>query len=136
MTTKADLIGLGVSPYVANALGVTPVVATAYGATVGSANQIGGQQFLTVCITGTSSFKVPQIGGDTGALLGGPPFYVSNLTTAAIAVYAASNSLGSAVTFYASDASGILVSVAPGKTGVLMPLTVSTWAVVSGCSAG
>lgn len=136
MATKENLIGLGTPPALARVLGVTPVVATAYGATVGSANQIGGDQYLTVCVTGTSAFKVPQVGGDTGTLLGAPPFWVVNLTTAAIAVYAASNALGSAVTFYSSDASGILVSVAPGKTGVLMPLTVSTWAVVSGASAG
>lgn len=133
--TKDDLIGLGLTPALADGIGYTPIVATAYGATVGSANQIGGKQYITVCVTGTSAFKVPAVGGDTGAYKGFP-FYVFNQTTAAIAVYAASNALGSAVTFYSSDASGILVSVAPGKTGVLLPLTVSTWAVVSGASAG
>jgi hypothetical protein len=135
MPTKQDLMGLGMGPFLANQLGVTPVLTSALGASVGSARQIGGQDYLTVIVTGTSSLKVPPVGGDTGATLGSP-FAIANITAATIAVYAASNALGSAVTFYTSAASGILVSVPFGKTALMYPVTVSTWVVVAGASAG
>ena len=136
MASAQDLMGLGMPPFLARQLTSGPHTVTAVGATVGSATQIPAAQFLTIVNTGTSSVKVPQIGGDNNALLGLPAYHIVNLTAATIAIYAASNAAGSAVTFYTSAASGILLSCAIGKVAQLVPISVSSWAVVSGASAG
>lgn len=133
MASKDTLMGLGLGgPFVADVLGVTPTFTSAAGATVGSATQIGETDFAPVVTTGTSGVKVPEV---TSKNLG-TPFSIMNLTAATIAIYAASNSLGSAVTFYSSAASGILVSAAIGKAAVMIPISVSSWVCVTGCSAG
>lgn len=133
MATQLDFIGIGTPYSLANRLGNTVTAAVAVGGTVGSATQIGGSQKITYVLTGTSSLKVPLVGGDTGCLIG-DSFFVLNMSAAAIAVYAASNVAGSAVTFIASAGSAISVSVAVGRYAELMPITVSTWAVIAGAN--
>ena len=132
MTTKADLIGLGIGVFQADVLGDTPTLFTAVGTTVGSAAQIPGTQFSTVINAGTSAVKVPKIGGEGpsgGGRLGS--FYkIVNLTTTTISIFAAANDLGSAITFFGSGVSSVGstgLSLAAGRTAVLEPLTISTW---------
>jgi len=136
MATKENLIGLGVPAILADRIGTNPSFVTAYGASPASANPIGGSQFITVVMTGTSSLRVPQIGGNDGALVG-DEFWVVNLTAASIKVYALSTYLGSAVTFYQKGTSVVGatgMSVEAGGSVILKPVTMSTWVGVAGAS--
>ena len=129
MARHADLMGLGLNNQLALVLAKSPVIATAYGTSVGSANQIQGTQYFTICLTGTSSFALPQVTSDRGAYIG-DQFVVANMSSAAVAIYAANTAQGSVVTVYSSA-----VSTA-GTTGVAVPagavanfqiVSVSTW---------
>lgn len=135
MTKKTDLMGLGVPHIVADVLGDTPTLFTAVGAAVGSAAQIPGTQYTTVVNAGTSAVKLPKIGGEgpSGGGQLGSEYRVINLTAATINVFAANNDLGSVVTFFASliSVAGTQgISVVSGRTLILYPVTVSTWAVL------
>ena len=128
MTQKSDLIGLGMNSILANVLGVTPVLTSAVGATIGSATQIGGADYLTVFVTGTSGAKLPSVGGD--GILIGSPLAIANITAAAIQIYAVNNASGSAVTFYgrgSAIAGTTGVSLGVNQVALLWPVTVSTW---------
>lgn len=132
MTTKTDLTGLGMSPFMADVLGETPTTLTVAGTTVGSASQIPGTQYSTILNTGTSAVKVPKVGGEgpSGGGTLGSQYRVVNLTAATVIVFAAANDLGSVVTFYGSGVSSpgtTGLSLAIGRTAVLEPITVSTW---------
>lgn len=129
MAKTTDLMGLGMAHMVANVLGNTPTIATAFGATIASANPIGNYQHLTLCLTGTSSFLLPQVGGDTGCLLG-DEFIVANMTTASVKVFINNTAAGSAVTMYggaASTAGTTGVTLVAGMVGQFNAITVSTW---------
>lgn len=109
-------MGLGLPAPLAQIFGDHPVIATAYGTSAGSANQIGGNQYNTLCFTGTSSFALPQVGGDgigKGALLS-DEYSLTNFTGADLKVYAANNAAGSAVTIYARGGSVV------GTTGMTL----------------
>jgi len=134
MTTKAQLIGLGTQPFLADILGETPTLFTAVGTVVGSAAQIPGTQFSTVVNTGTSAVKLPKIGGEGPAGGGclGSMYRVHNLTAATIVVFAANNDAGSVVTFFGcfvSIAGTVGLSVSQGRVIVVQPLSSSTWMV-------
>lgn len=142
MTTKADLVGLGTPPMVADVLGDTPTLFTAVGTVVGSAAQIPGNQFTTVVNAGTSAVKVPKVGGDaytlgSGGKLGSE-YRIINMTANPISVFAASNDAGSLVTFIASalsvaGATGITTPI--GRMLVMVPITVSTWVVLGSANS-
>jgi len=134
MAQPLDYMGLGENPQLAARYAFTPVLATAYGTSSGSAHQIVGSQYFTIANSGTSSFKLPLVNSDTGALLG-DRYIVGNLTSASVAVYAANNANGSVVTLYttgASTAGTTGVSVGVGSLVEFIPVTVSTWVVAYG----
>lgn len=140
MTTKLDLTGLGMNPFMADQLGDTPTAITAVGTVVGSAAQIPGTQFTTYVNAGTSAVKVPKIGGEgpSGGGKLGSEYRVVNLTAATIVVFAADNDAGSVVTFFASlvSVAGTTgLSVVSGRMLVTVPLTVSTWAVLGSANS-
>ena len=127
MAKSTDFIGLGMPPILSGILGNDPVVATAFGTSAGSANPIGSH--LTFCLTGTSSFLLPKVGGDGGCLLG-DEFIVANMTTAGIKVYAANTPGGSVVALYggaASTAGTTGVTIPAGLVGQFNVITLSTW---------
>lgn len=131
MATSLDWMNLGMSPQQAYRQNFTPTVATAFGSNVGSANQIGGAQYFTICQTGTSAFKLPAVNSDTGALLG-DQFIIANLTAANISLYAAGTPGGSAVTLYggAVSATGTTGTVIPtGYMALCFPFSLSSWTV-------
>ncbi len=133
MATKSDLMGLSMSYPLADRMGFTPVIATAFGTSAGSANQIGGTQFITFVNSGTSSLKLPQVTGDEQGALLGDEYNIFNATSASIAIYAANTAQGSAVTIYnnaASVAGTTGASIATGQMMTLYPVTVSTWMAV------
>ena len=130
MTTKLDLTGLGMHPFMADVIGDTPTLLTAVGTVVASAAQIPGTQFTTTVNTGTSAVKLPKIGGEgpSGGGRLGSEYRVVNLSAATISVFAADNDLGSVVTFFASLVSVVGttgLSVVSGRMLVTVPLTVS-----------
>lgn len=135
MATKQNLMAYGMSSPLARRMGYTPKLFTASGASQASAPGIGGDSYLTV-INATNSgsgVQMPQVGGQvaatSGALLG-DSFYIWNLLTASICIYAANNSLGSAVTFYGNgvSAAGTTgISVPTGQSVQIMPVTISTY---------
>lgn len=95
---------------------INPVTVTVFGTTIGSANAVSASQYFTLCLTGTSALKLPQLGANTST----PPyvgdkFVIANMTAASILVFIANNSAGSAVTVYGGAAS------TAGTTGVLVP---------------
>lgn len=133
MATKENLMAFGMPYPLADKLGMTPIVATAVGASLGSATQIGGQQYLTLVSTGTSGLKMPQVTGDNGCLPG-DWFTIQNNTAASIQIYCANNAAGSAVTFYGngvSVAGTTGFSLPTGQMSILRPITPSTWVKMS-----
>ena len=137
MATQSDLMGLGVPVYHAERLGVTPRIATAFGTSAGSANPIGPTGYLTFCLTGTSSFLLPPVGGANGCLLG-DTFIIANMSGASVQIYAANTPQGSAVTIFfkaASLAGTTGASLQSGFPAIFKPITVSTWVALVGGSA-
>ena len=132
MATSNDWLNLGMSPQQAYRQNFTPTIATAFGTTVGSANQIGGAQYFTVCFTGTSAFKLPLVNADTGCLLG-DQFIVANLSAASIQLFSLQNSLGSTVTFYggavSAGGSATGFTIPSGYMALCFPFTISSWTV-------
>jgi hypothetical protein len=134
MATPRDLMGLGMSPFLARQVGMDVIFVTAAGSTLASAKQLPGPDNIFV-ISGTNTgacLALPLVGGDgpaNGALLG-DFVTISNLCGSTITIYANSNGLGSVVTFYGG---GVSVSGATGvsaPTGTQMyfqPITVSSW---------
>ena len=140
MTTKENLMGLGVPHFLADQIGMTPVITSCGGGSVASANRIKGTQYLTVItasVGNSSGLRLPDVGASAGtsndnfrALLGGPGFNITNAFGAAIQIYAANNDLGSAVTIIArgSAIAGTTgISLGVNQSGVFYPVTVSTW---------
>ena len=135
MALGQDYMGLGLPHLLAARLANPPVLMTAYGTSSGSANQIAGTSYFVIANSGTSSLKLPVVGGDQNGALLGDRYVIGNITSASVAVYAANNSLGSAVTFYttgASTAGTTGVSVGVGSLVEFLPVTISTWYVSYG----
>lgn len=128
MATKENLMALGFAPAVANYVGVTPILTSAVGATLGSATQIGPNDFFNLIMSGTSGVKLtPPASGDS--LLGAPGITLINMTGASIKVYCANNAKGSAVTFFqkgTSVAGTTGMSIEAGGSVILWAATVST----------
>ena len=131
MVARTDLMQLGgMNHLVAGALARHVAVATAYGTSVASANKIAGTQYFTFCLTGTSSFALPQVTANGGAYLG-DEFFIANMSSAAVAVYIANTAAGSVVTIYgsaASTAGTTGVAVPAGTVGRFVVVSNSTWA--------
>lgn len=129
MATKNDLMGLGMAHMLAGIIGATPTNPIIAGSTVGSATQMGGQDYFAVPITGTSGLKLPTIGGGDGILLT-TPVVVMNMTAAAIVLFASSNAAGSAVSMFlngTSAAGSTGMSLLSGHGAILWAGSVSTW---------
>lgn len=143
MATKENLIGLGVNHMLADRIGVTPVITSVGGSSAGSALRMGGTQYLTVITASNSGsgLRLPDVGASAGtsndnfrALLGGPPFMITNNFGAAIQIYAANNDFGSAVTLVvrgSAIAGTTGVSLGVNQSGIFYPVTVSTWVGIS-----
>lgn len=131
MATPNNLIGLGVPAVQAGRLGMAIVSVTCAGATAGAAKQLGGFPGIYVVNASNSGSGValPQMGGQTGALLS-DEFIIANIVGGTIYVYANATGLGSAVTFYGdgvSTAGTTGISVATGFNAMFRPITMSTW---------
>lgn len=131
MVTKIELMGLGMPYPQANVLGILPIITSVSGAAVGSATQVGGQQYLIIITASNSGsgLKMPQVTGDNGCLPG-DTFTIQNNLSASIAIYAANNAAGSAVTFYGNGVSAAGTtgfSIPTGMTSILRPINTSTW---------
>lgn len=131
MARSIDLMGLGLPYLVAQRLGDDPTAITAAGQTVASAAQLAGAPsiwYVNASNSG-SGIKLPQLGGDGGALLG-DEFVIANLLSATIAIYATTNNAGSAVAIYANSTSATGstgMSLISGAVGIFRAITVSTW---------
>ena len=135
MARKADLMGLGLPPLLARRMATEPTLVIGGGTSVGSAVQIGQDQYL-VCVTAStgsnSAVVMPQIGGDgpnAGALLG-DDFIINNQCSGSTIVYIANNASGSVVSI--SSASALTagttgVSVGTHRTMTMYSITSSTW---------
>jgi len=138
MATPDNLMAFGVAHNLAQIQGAIPVITSVFGTSVGSAAQVGGNQYITVINASNSGsgLKMPQVGGDgvgKGALLG-DQYWVTNLLGASIAIYIANNALGSAVTIYGngvSIAGTTGFSLQLGQSVIMRPVTVSTWIKIS-----
>ena len=131
MATSNDWINLGMAPQQAYRQNFTPTQATAYGTSVGSANKIGGAQYFTWCNTGTSSFALPQVHADTGALLG-DYFIIANLSSANIQLYSPTSAAGSVVTLFGGAVSAVGttgVAIPTGYMAMCLPFTSSSWTI-------
>jgi hypothetical protein len=134
MATPRDLMGLGMSPFLARQVGMDVIFVTAAGSTLASAKQLPGPDALFVInATNTGAcLLLPLIGGDgpaNGALLGDLAT-LANICGSTITVYANNNALGSVVTFYGggvSTAGTVGVSCPTGAQLYFQPITVSTW---------
>lgn len=138
MARAQDLIGLGMSPFLARQLGNGPHSVAVAGTSAGSATQIGGDQHLVYVISSNSGsgLALPPVGGDTGTLLGNP-LTIANLLGATIQIYAANNAQGSVVTLWPNGASVVGTtgfSVSAGKSITLLPISASTWIGLSSAS--
>lgn len=131
MAKSTDLMGLGMSPFLARAIGDDPMAVTAGGSSAGSATSINGKNSVIYVNASNSGSGVllPQVGGENGAFLG-DDIKIVNLLGAAIQVYIANNGLGSAVQIY-MDGGSITgttgFSVTSGKCVIMTPITVSAW---------
>lgn len=129
MARAVDLIGLGVPWTHAYRLANDPVSVVAAGATVASCSSLPGNAGIFFVVSGTSGVKLPQVGGDSGCLLG-DDITIANLSTAAIVIFATTNNAGSAVAIHANvtSATGSTgMSLLSGATGIFKAATASTW---------
>jgi hypothetical protein len=126
MPKKADLMGLGLTPFLARRMATEPSAFTSSGASKASAAPLGGDQYFVYVNASNSGSGVllPAVGGDNGALLG-DDFIIHNLLSATIQVYGPTSS-----TIYFSGASASAsagVSIQPAFTATFWPATTSTW---------
>lgn len=116
MAKKADLMGMGMPPFVARRLAKEPNILSATGATLGDSLVIGGDQYLislTGSVAGQPGIKIPAPGGDSagqGALLG-DEFVVNNQNTVNITVYVSNGATISQNGVNTAGATGVSVSV-------------------------
>lgn len=126
MAKKSDLMGLGMSPFLARRSATDPQTVNSQGASRASATQIGGDQYF-VSVIGSNSgsgIALPSIGGDNGALLG-DDFIINNQLTATIQVY---GPVGSTISVSGNNVSGSAgFSLASHFTATIYPITSSSW---------
>ena len=131
MAQRSDLIGLGLSPFLAERLAdcqINQILVTGVGGTRASAYVIGRSQFL-LAVNGSNSGKsvlLPPVGGDNGCLLG-DAFIIHNYADAngSLIVY---GQTGSEIIQSSSNISGSLgVSLSSGFTATFWTITASTW---------
>ena len=134
MALSQDLMGLGMSPFVASRVSRNPRSVTAQGATLGSASRIGNQTQLAYVISSNSGsgLVLPNVGGDQGCLLGDDITVVNGLQ-AAIIVYASNSA--TFIGFGVSASGNTGVAIATANTAIFFAVTATTWAVVVGGSA-
>ena len=129
MARAIDLMGLGLSPFPAGRLANDPVSIVAVGAAVASATVLPGIPGVFYVQSGTSAVKLPQVGGESGCLLG-DEITIVNMSSAAITIFATTNNAGSAVAIYANvtSATGSTgMSLLSGAMGIFKPITASAW---------
>jgi hypothetical protein len=130
MAKKSDLMGLGMSVFLAGRLANSAVIATAVGATINASYVVGGDQYLTFVITASAAnagVVLPAVGGSgsmAGALVG-DEFKVINDSAAAINLYI--NDVTSFIIDGVSVSGSFGVSVSVGGAVVAYPITASTW---------
>lgn len=139
MATVNNLMGLGMTSWLAARLGWKTVTTVASGGTAASAAQLPDGNVLNNIFSGTSAVKLPKVGGDGvgyGAHVGDIQV-INNESGAAIVVFALATDAGSAVTFYgngASTAGTTGVSAGSGYPKTFQCVSPSTW-IFSGNSA-
>jgi hypothetical protein len=136
MATKANLMGLGESPFLAAIQATDPTSSTsltAVGGSAASAYQIGPQQFITQFTASNSGAgaRLPAVGGSNGCLLG-DDFIVNNQITGGLTVYGPPGSeiSGGSSGALVSGSGGVTVAV--HTTATFYPMTVSQWVCVAG----
>ena len=130
MAKQTDLMGLGLSPFLAQRLAdaAGTIIATGVGATQASAYQIAGTQFL-LTVNGSNSGKavsLPAVGGANGCLLG-DAFIISSYpdTNGAVTVFAPT---GVSIVASSSVISGSLgCSILSSQAATFWPISATTW---------
>jgi hypothetical protein len=134
MAKSDNLMGLGMSYPLAARVGMNIQAVTIAGTSAGSATQLPGRQgiYYVLASNSGSGIKLPQVGGANGCLPG-DEFTIVNNQGATLAVYAANNGLGSAVTLIgngAATAGTTGVSLLTAHVAIYKNINVSTWAFV------
>lgn len=132
MTTKADLIGLGIPSQPALRLGRTPILVTAQGTTMGDARVIGATEYDPIVATGTGGIVLRSPGSVAssdalGSPLLGDQFFVTNITAASISLFVRN------ATIYVNgvSVSGSLgLSVGIGQSCIARAISATTWNVI------
>lgn len=121
---KSDLMGLGVSPFLAERQATEPYTIAAAGTSIGTATAIGRSQYLCTVSSGSGGVKVPNLGGDTGCLLG-DAFIINNQSGSSITVYVSGNAT---FTFGGSSVAGATgITVSNHQAVTLYSLTSTQW---------
>jgi hypothetical protein len=126
MATKANLMGMGVSPLLARRQATDPQTITAAGGSLASATGIGGDNyFVSVIASNTGAgLLLPQVGTDNGALLG-DDYIINNQLTASITVF---GPVGSTISISGVNVSGSAgFGLSTHKSVTLYPITASSW---------
>jgi len=130
MANSLTLMGLGMSPILANVIGENAVNIVPTAGTIATATQIPGSGFLIVATTCTSGggILLPNLGGGNGTDLG-DVFIVTNVGANTLTVFA--SNLLNAQTFTgtgASTAGTTGVSVSANYSRIFWQATTTTWA--------
>jgi len=127
MATKEQLMGLGMPVFLAGKIGQTPSSVAAAGTTFGTATSVGGDNYNLFCNSGTGGVVLKSPASADGYNIG-DEIKFTNYTSAAVALYTR-NAL---IIFSAVSVSGSVgFSVQPGQTFTMMPITASTWALLT-----
>ena len=127
MASKSNFIGLGVPPALANIFGAGGLGITAQGASQASAAQMAGNERLYYVNASNSGnyINLPNVGGDTGCLLG-DVFNIVNLLSASVVLTGQSTvNLYGAGTSSTAGTTG--VSLAANTAYIAYPISASTW---------
>lgn len=126
MATKANLMGMGISPIQARRMATDPQTITAAGGSQASATAIGGDNYFVSVIAsnGGAGLQLPAVGGDNGALLG-DDYIINNQLTASITVFGPT---GSTISISGNNISGSAgFGMSTHKSVTLWPITASSW---------
>jgi hypothetical protein len=134
MARGQDLMGLGLSHILAARVGMNVQAVTIAGTSVGSATQLPGRQgiYYVLASNSGSGIKLPPVGGLNGCLPT-DEYTIVNNQGATLAVYAANNASGSAVTLIgngAATAGTTGVSLLTAHVAIYKNINASTWAFV------
>lgn len=130
MAFASDLMGLGVSPLIADrtaSAGNGPITIVAAGGSFASATRIQCTQFLVSNSTaGGLAISLPPVGGDAGAFLG-DDFVINNATTASLNIFCSSG-----VTISVGGSNTSSTSMSSHTTMTVYPITTTQWIGVKG----